>query len=134
MCSKTALPEVSRVMCRASRMGTPLATRVPRVRTLRAMTFFSTNWPKMGIFKANMSQPIRPALNFRNSLMNSQMPMGMPGMRNHQFATQLETAISTLVMSGSSVPNSLKIFSNCGTIFNMMKVRMPTAKITTVIG
>ena len=49
------------VMCRASRMGTPLATRVPRVRTLRATEFFSTNWPKIGSFKANMSQPIRPA-------------------------------------------------------------------------
>ena len=37
-------------------------------------------------------------------------------------------------MSGSSVLKSLKIFTNCGTIFNMMKTRMPTAKMTTTTG
>ena len=68
-------------MCRASRIGTPLATRVPRVRMVRATMFFSTSGPKMGIFRMNRSQPIRPARNLRNSLMNSQMPMGMPGSR-----------------------------------------------------
>ena len=68
-------------MCRASRIGTPLATSVPRVRMVRATMFFSTNWPKIGTFRANRSQPIRPAANFRKSLTNSQKPMGMAGMR-----------------------------------------------------
>ena len=68
-------------MCRASRMGTPLATRVPRVRVVRATMFFSTKGPKMGIFSRNMSQPVRPALNLRISLMVSQMDKGMPGNR-----------------------------------------------------
>ena len=36
--------------------------------------------------------------------------------------------ISMCVMSGSFMPKSLKIFWNWGTIFNMMKTRMPTAK------
>ena len=73
-------------------MGTPLATRVPRVRTLRAMEFFSTNWPKMGIFNANMSQPIRPATNFRKSLMNIQMPIGMDGNEEPPVAHPLGNA------------------------------------------
>ncbi len=57
-CSNTALPDVSRVMFRASRIGTPLETSVPRVRVVRARMFFSTNWPKIGILSMNMSQPI----------------------------------------------------------------------------
>ncbi len=60
-------------------MGTPLATRVPRVRVVRATMFFSTNWPKIGIFRMNMSQPMRPAGNLRISLMNSQMADGNAG-------------------------------------------------------
>src|SRR5215207_5227835 len=36
MYSNTALPEVSRVMLRASRIGTPLETSVPSVRVVRA--------------------------------------------------------------------------------------------------
>ena len=42
-CSKTALPDVSRVMLSASRIGTPLETSVPRVRVVRARMFFSTS-------------------------------------------------------------------------------------------
>src|SRR4030065_192560 len=56
MFSKTALPDVSRVMCRPSRIGTPLATRVPRVRVVRATMFFSTSWPKIGISRRNRRQ------------------------------------------------------------------------------
>ena len=41
MFSNIALPDVSRVMFRASRMGTPLATSVPSVRVVRATMFFS---------------------------------------------------------------------------------------------
>ena len=63
-----ALPAVSLVMFRASRIGTPLATSVPRVRVVRATMFFSTNWPKIGIFRMNRSQPMRPGLNLRISL------------------------------------------------------------------
>ena len=68
-------------MCKASKMGTPLATRVPRVRVVRATMFFSTNWPKIGNFRMKRSQPIRPAENLRINLMNSQIVMGMPGRR-----------------------------------------------------
>ena len=47
-------------MCKASKIGTPLATSVPKVRVVRATMFFSTSWPKMGILNVNMSQPTRP--------------------------------------------------------------------------
>ena len=53
----TQFPEVSLVIWRASRIGTPLATSVPSVRIVRATMFFSTNWPKIGIFKRNRCQP-----------------------------------------------------------------------------
>ena len=76
-----ALPDVSFVMCSASRIGTPLVTRVPRVRVVRATMFFSTSWPKMGIFRMNRSQPIRPAENLRISFTISQIAVGMPGSR-----------------------------------------------------
>ncbi len=39
-----------------------------------------------------------------------------------------------MVMVGKGVLKSLKIFSKDGTIFIMMKVKMPDAKITTVMG
>jgi len=42
--------------------------------------------------------------------------------------------INTCVMSGSVLPKSSKIFLNCGTIFSMMNVRMPTATHTTTTG
>ena len=67
---------------RASRIGTPLATSVPSVRVVRAIVFFSTSCPKTGIFSVNRSQPTRPYSNLRNSLTISQMPIGMPGIRN----------------------------------------------------
>ena len=67
-CSNTALPEVSRVMFSASRIGTPLETSVPRVRVVRATMFFSTNWPKIGIFSMNMSQPIAAGLELAHQL------------------------------------------------------------------
>ena len=107
---------------------------MPKVRTERATAFFSTRAPKIGIFKVNISQPTRPGGNFRSILMNSHKPMGMPGKRNHQLPTQCDMAIRAWVMAGSSVPKSWKILMNCGTIFNMMKTRMPTAKVTTVTG
>ena len=59
-------------MCRASRIGTPLATSVPSVRMVRATMFFSTSWPKIGTFRAKKSHPSRPGANFRMSLMYSQ--------------------------------------------------------------
>ena len=59
-------------MCRASRIGTPLATSVPRVRMVRATMFFSTSWPKIGALSAKKSHPIRPGANFRISLTYSQ--------------------------------------------------------------
>ena len=48
--------------------------------------------------------------------------------------THFEMLISMRVMSGSLVLKSLKIFSNWGTIFIMMKTRMLTAKRTTKMG
>ncbi len=68
-------------MFRASRIGTPLATSVPSVRVVRATVFFSMIWPKTGILSMNRSQPMRPILNLRISLTNSQTQMGMTGMR-----------------------------------------------------
>ena len=68
-------------MFRASRIGTPLATSVPSVRVVRATMFFSMIWPKIGILSMNISQPMRPALNLRISLTNSQKQIGMPGIR-----------------------------------------------------
>ena len=42
--------------------------------------------------------------------------------------------MSTLVIAGSSVSKSLKIFSNEGTILIMMKVKMLTATVITTNG
>ena len=63
-----ALPAVSRVMFSASRIGTPLATSVPSVRVVRARMFFSIKLPKIGTLMMNRSQPMRPCLNLRISL------------------------------------------------------------------
>ena len=82
MRSKIAFPLVSRVMFSDSRIGTPLATSVPSVRVVRARMFFSINDPKMGTLMMNWSQPMRPCLNLRISLMESQMQIGMAGIRN----------------------------------------------------
>ena len=79
--SNVALPDVSRVMFSASRIGTPLETSVPRVRVVRARMFFSTSGPKIGILSVNISQPMRPALNLRINLMSSHSNSGMPGIR-----------------------------------------------------
>ena len=75
--SNIALPAVSLVMLRASRMGTPEETSVPRVRVVRATMFFSTSGPKMGILMRNRSNPSRPYENFRTSLTKSQMAIGI---------------------------------------------------------
>jgi hypothetical protein len=48
------------------------------------MMFFSTNWPKIGTFSENMSQPVRPQGKRRRSLMNSHRPMGIAG-SDHQY-------------------------------------------------
>ncbi len=53
-----ALPDVSRVMFRASRIGTPLDTSVPKVRVVRATMFFSIICPKIGTLSVNRSQPV----------------------------------------------------------------------------
>ena len=58
--SNMALPEVSRVMFSASKIGTPLETSVPRVRVVRAIMFFSTSCPNTGTLSVNKSQPTRP--------------------------------------------------------------------------
>ena len=50
-------------------------------------------------------------------------------MTNHS-----ETAMRIFVICGNSVWKSSKIFLNAGTILIMMKVKMPMAKETTVIG
>ncbi len=42
--------------------------------------------------------------------------------------------ISSCVIAGSFSPNSSNIFWNTGTIFNMMKVKMPTATRMTTTG
>ena len=55
-------------------------------------------------------------------------------MRNHQWPTHCAMLMSMSVMGGSLVLKSLKIFWNWGTIFNMMKIKMLTAKKTTKIG
>ena len=79
--SNMALPDVSRVMFSASRIGTPLATSVPSVRVVRATIFFSIKLPKIGILMMNRSQPMRPCLNLRISLTVSQIVIGMPGIK-----------------------------------------------------
>ena len=76
-----ALPLVSRVMLRASRIGTPLATSVPSVRVVRARMFFSMRLPKIGTLMMNWSQPMRPCRNLRISLIVSQIVIGMPGIK-----------------------------------------------------
>ena len=45
-----------------------------------------------------------------------------------------ETFISMIVIGGSSVSKSSKIFTNAGTILIMMNVKMPTATETTTTG
>ena len=63
--------------------------------------------------------------------MNSHSKSGMPGIRYQYETDRFEILISTLVIAGSSVSKSLKIFSNAGTILIMMKVKMPTATVMT---
>ena len=71
-----ALPDVSRVMFNASKIGTPEVTSVPKVRVVRAKMFFSINPPNSGIFIMNWSNPIRPCLNLRIILPTSQQQIG----------------------------------------------------------
>ncbi len=73
-------------MFKPSRIGTPLATSVPRVRVVRAMTFFSTSLPITGQRSTKISQPMRPALNLRTSLIASQITKGRAGM-TYQYRT-----------------------------------------------
>ena len=62
------------------------------------------------------------------------MQIGISGIRNQLCTTQFEMLISSCVGAGSSASKSLKIFSNAGTILIMMKVKMPTATMTTTTG
>ena len=58
--SKIMLPTVSRVMVRASRMGTPAARRVPRVRVKRATAVLWKMRPRMGSLSLSASAAYRP--------------------------------------------------------------------------
>ena len=102
MLSNIVLPLVSLVMFKDSRIGTPLATRVPSVRQVRATMFFSMIMPKIGIFSLKRSHPSRPYLNWQVILIRSQTAIGMAGIKNHQRAVLLEMKISIWVMPGSS--------------------------------
>ncbi len=96
--------------------------------------FFSMICPKMGTLMTNKSQPARPALNFRTSLMNSQTLIGPNGIVNHQFTIQFDMLMRYCVIAGSVASKSSKIFTNAGTILYMMKTKMPTATQMTTIG
>ena len=49
--SMTTFPAVRDTISRASRMGTPLAIMVPRVRLKRATATFRSSGPKTGAFR-----------------------------------------------------------------------------------
>jgi hypothetical protein len=58
----TMLPAVSRVIVRACKIGTPLVTRVPRVREKREIEVLRIKSPKSGARSLIRSSAARPAL------------------------------------------------------------------------
>ncbi len=58
--ASTELPEVSREMLSASRMGTPAPIRVPKVRVNRAMAALLIMEPKTGMRNLSQSTTKRP--------------------------------------------------------------------------
>src|SRR5260221_2083159 len=62
------LPAVSLTIVRAWRIGTPLLTRVPRVRVKREIATLLTTGPRTGILSLNLSQTRRPNLVRTNRL------------------------------------------------------------------
>ena len=66
--------------------------------------------------------------------MNSHKPMGMPGKRNHQLPIQCDMAINSLGHGRQLGAEVLEDLDELRHDLNMMKTRIPTAKVTTVTG
>ena len=136
MASETiTLLAVSRVIIRACKIGTPEATKVPKVREKRATVLTLIMVPILGIFSMKVSTTRPPAGVFFQmeipvkSTIKPRMntpAFGTMGISEHSM--QLSEKLNTNSDSaGSSMPCPANISLNFGTITNIRKIRMPTA-------
>lgn len=121
-------------MISASRMGTPDAMSVPRVRAVRATVLFSMIFPRTGMRSESQSTTYAPRLNLRISFRVTTRAIGIVGSRYQKSTIQFEVVISSTVIDGSSRSNPSKIALNFGMIQIMMNVTMPVATRITATG
>ncbi len=74
--ASTALPAVSRLMLRASRIGTPLPIRVPKVRVKRAMALLFMIVPNSGTWNFSQSTTSLPVRVLVMALTRTKMAIG----------------------------------------------------------
>ena len=117
-------------------MGTPLLTRVPRVRVNREMATLLTTGPRIGKFNLNLSNRRRPNFVRVNSFKATKNPTTEPKAIRKCPATNRLTLRTNWVKAGSPCPSSisLKIASNFGMTKTMRMVRMVAATKTTAHG
>src|SRR5689334_424272 len=121
-------------MSRASRMGTPDAMSVPRVRAVRATMLFSRIFPNRGILSEILSTMKAPVLFFLTILTNSHMPKGTVGSRYQYLAIMSLAVMSHSVIAGSLTSNPSKMALNLGMIQIMMNDTMAVATRMTATG
>ena len=131
-----ALPAVSLVMFRAWRIGTPLVTRVPRVREKREIAFLRVRSPKTGALSMKVSRSSDPFGVAARYLMRA-MQAPVPRMIQNRFCwTNLLAPTTTWVSNGSGFPPSMsvKICSNLGTMKTSRKPMIRMAMTSTIAG
>src|SRR6266498_3363412 len=112
--SMVLLPADFATICRASRIGTPEESIVPRVRVKRATATLRTSEPKSGTLSVNASHRTR-LLGFETKSLNATTnAIGMP-MKRYQFSVSpCERLMKNWVGADIAPPKSLNIFSNVG--------------------
>src|SRR5262245_38419672 len=130
------LPEVSFTMVSACKIGTPLLTRVPKVRVNREIATLLITGPSAGMFSLNLSKMRRPnrvRMRARNAA--TAIPTQTAVTRKWwAMASLIES--TKFVKVGRSLPGnmSLKMSLNLGTTQIMRTARMATATVMTATG
>ena len=79
--TKSPLERVSRVICKACKIGTPLLNNVPKVRVIREILDLPTTSLTAGTFNPSQSKTLAPGLVFLNNINPPTVPIIPPSTR-----------------------------------------------------
>ncbi len=128
------MPADFATISRASRIGTPEESIVPKVRVNRATATFRTSGPNTGDFSTKACHISWP-LPWRVASLNATKSTIGTATKMYQFARRpFERSTRNCVGPGSEPPMSLNIFSKVGTTKARRTATTPTATTSTIAG